>query len=162
MMKIGFSTGAIALGDFERALMLLDQTAMKAVELSALRLHELPTLIEVLSRLDLTKYDYISFHAPSRFERDEEDRIVQSLAAVPKKYPIILHPDTVHNSAKWRQFGSQLAIENMDRRKEVGRTAEELKCWFEQLPEARLCLDLAHAHQVDQIGRASCRERVWR
>ena len=38
----------------------------------------------------------------------------------------------------------------MDRRKYVGRSAEELSYWFERLPEARLCLDLAHVHQFDR------------
>lgn len=45
----------------------------------------------------------------------------------------------------------------MDRRKELGRSAEELKYWFERLPEARLCLDLAHAHQFDRTMTESYR-----
>ncbi|MGA7255206.1 MAG: hypothetical protein WBX09_01070, partial [Terracidiphilus sp.] len=72
------------------------------------------------------------------------------LKRIPQEMPIILHPDTIHDCAKWQLFGNQLAIENMDRRKEVGRSAEELGQWFERLPEAQLCLDLAHAHQVDR------------
>jgi sugar phosphate isomerase/epimerase len=38
----------------------------------------------------------------------------------------------------------------MDRRKHEGRSADELCRWFEQLPDARLCFDLAHAHQCDR------------
>jgi len=150
MTLIGFSTGAVALGDFERALGLLGETSMTAVELSALRLSELPTLVRALPRLDLQKFQYVSVHAPSRFSRDEEDGVVELLQSVPVGFPIVVHPDTIHDSQKWRQFGSQLSIENMDRRKYVGRTAEEMSHWFDLLPEARLCLDLAHVHQFDR------------
>jgi len=150
MLLIGFSTGAVALGDFERALALLGDTRMTAVELSALRLCELPALIAALPRLDLTKFDYVSFHAPSRFSQSDEDGVIELLHRVPNHWPIILHPDTIHDAAKWRPFGDQLAIENMDRRKEIGRNAEELSRWLTSLPEARLCLDLAHVHQFDR------------
>jgi len=150
MQLVGFSTGALAFGDFEKALELLRETSMTAVELSALRLPELPALLNVLPHLSLSKFSYISFHAPSRFSGDDEERVVELLHRVPTDWPIILHPDTIHDSGKWRAFGSQLAIENMDRRKELGRSAKELNYWFEKLPEARLCLDLAHVHQVDR------------
>lgn len=150
MRLIGFSTGAVSLGDFGRALALLSNTSLNAVELSALRMDELPALVEALPRLDLRRFEYVSLHAPSRFSDDEEEQVIELLQNVPHAWPIILHPDTIHTAARWQSFGRQLAIENMDRRKEVGRSAEELGHWFDALPEARLCLDLAHAHQFDR------------
>ena len=45
--------------------------------------------------------------------------------------------------------GEQLAIENMDRRKPIGRTLEELNVIFEKLSEAMLCFDIGHARQCD-------------
>lgn len=150
MQLIGFSTGALALGDFASALELLRGTSMTAVELSALRLPELPVLIEALPLLDLTQFSYVSVHAPSRFSASDENRIIELLNLTEKEWPIIVHPDTIHDCSKWRVFGGQLVIENMDRRKPLGRSAEELCQWFEKLPEARLCLDLAHVHQVDR------------
>ena len=150
MAFIGFSTGALMLGNFQEALRLLEGTSMTAVELSALRLPELPILIGALPKLDLGQFDYISFHAPSRFSAGEEDGVIELLRQVPDGLPIIVHPDTIHEADKWAVFGSQLAIENMDRRKHEGRSAQELCRWFDQLPNARLCLDLAHAHQCDR------------
>jgi hypothetical protein len=150
MPPIGFSTGAIALGNFEAALNLLKQTSMTAVELSALRLQELPILLAALPLLDLDKFGYVALHAPSRFSPEEEPSVAELLKAVPKQINIIIHPDTIHDSGKWSAFGTQLAIENMDRRKSFGRSAEELRHWFDLLPESRLCLDLAHAHQFDR------------
>jgi hypothetical protein len=150
MPMIGFSTGAVARGDFARALYLLDATSMTAIELSALRLAELPILIAALPSLDLHRFKYVSVHAPSHFSADEEQDVIELLRQVRPEWPIILHPDTIHDVAKWRPLGAQIAIENMDRRKEAGRSAEELGYWFELLPSAQLCLDLAHAHQVDR------------
>jgi hypothetical protein len=150
MVLIGFSTGAVALGNFEPALALLGDTSMTAVELSALRLRELPGLISALPKLDLRQYSYVSIHAPSSFSEPEEENVVQLLQNVPEDRPIILHPDTIFDFELWRPFGRKITIENMDRRKQVGRSAEELKYFFEKLPDARLCLDLAHVHQFDR------------
>jgi hypothetical protein len=150
MAFIGFSTGALMLGNFQEALHLMEGTSTTAVELSALRLSELPALIGSLPELKLKQFDYLSVHAPSRFSADEEDRVIELLRRIPDRWPIIVHPDTIHDAGKWVGFGSQLALENLDRRKPVGRNAEELCRWFERLPEARLCFDLAHAHQCDR------------
>ena len=150
MPLIGFSTGAIALGNFEGALNLLKQTSMSAIELSALRLPELPILIAALPLLDLSSFGYVALHAPSRFSQEEETSVTELLKSVPKEIKIIIHPDTIHDSGKWSAFGAQLAIENMDRRKSFGRSADELRHWFDLLPQSSLCLDLAHAHQFDR------------
>jgi len=150
MAFIGFSTGALKLGDFQKALDLLQGVSTTAVELSALRLPELPVLVDALPKLDLSQFSYVSVHAPSRFSAEEEDGVIDLLRKIPVKWPIVLHPDTIQDSEKWTGFGNQLAIENMDRRKSAARDAEELCGWFEQLPNARLCFDLAHAHQCDR------------
>lgn len=150
MPPIGFSTGALALGDFECALHLLSRTSMNAIELSALRLAELPSLVAALPKLNLNQFEYVSFHAPSRFCSSDEEMVLDLLGQIPTDWNIIVHPDTVCDGAKWRPFGHRIAIENMDRRKAFGRSAEELRHWFDLLPEAQLCLDLAHVHQFDR------------
>jgi sugar phosphate isomerase/epimerase len=150
MAYIGFSTGALAFGKFREALRLLHETTMSAVEISALRLTELPILIESLPTLKLDRFRYVSVHAPSRFSEDDEDGVIELLQRAPCGWPIVVHPDTIHEPEKWDGFGSQLAIENMDMRKSDGRRVDELGRWFDRLPKARLCFDLAHAHQFDR------------
>jgi sugar phosphate isomerase/epimerase len=150
MAYIGYSTGALMLGNFREALRLAQGMSMTAIELSALRLPELPVLVDALPKLNLEQFAYVSVHAPSRFSADDEDGVIALLRQIQKERPIIVHPDTIHDAGKWAEFGNQLAIENMDRRKQVGRSAEELCHWFEQFPNARLCFDLAHAHQCDR------------
>lgn len=149
MRLIGFSTGAVAYSDFRRALELLANEPVNCVELSALRLHEVGPLLVAARGLDLRRYNYVSFHAPSKYPREGERALVESLCSLPPQWPIILHPDAICDAALWRPFGSRLAIENMDRRKPVGRTVEELRVIFDQLPDATLCFDIGHARQCD-------------
>jgi hypothetical protein len=150
MRPIGFSTGALARADFRRALRELEGKPLDSLELSALRYPELPVLLNSLRDLSLSSFRYIAIHAPSEFGEHEEVEVVKLLKAlVPVTWPIIVHPDTIHNYELWKSFGSQVAIENMDRRKPTGRTVEELKTIFERLPEARLCFDIGHARQFD-------------
>jgi hypothetical protein len=150
MRPIGFSTGALAREDFRLALHELEGKPVDSIELSALRYAELPTLLESLKELHLNSYLYVAIHAPSQFNQVEEVEVVKLLRILaPANWPIIVHPDTIHNFALWRTFDSQIAIENMDRRKSTGRTAEELQVIFEKLPEARLCFDIGHARQFD-------------
>jgi hypothetical protein len=151
MRHIGFSTGAVAGGDFSSALALLaNQPGIDSVELSALRLHEVEPLLGAISTMDLSRYSYISFHAPSSFPAEEEAPLVAALTQfVPKEWPIVLHPDTIHDASLWSALGNRVAIENMDRRKSTGRTAGELRPVFGLLPDARLCFDVGHARQCD-------------
>lgn len=150
MKPIGFSTGALALGDFRRALRSLSEFDVSAVELSALRLDELASLLSALTSLDLRRFRYVSVHAPSKFAAAEEEGIIDQLKHVADRgFNVVLHPDAMHDVKAWRRLGRRLCIENMDKRKPVGRTASELREFFTHLPEAGLCFDIAHARQVD-------------
>lgn len=150
MRVIGFSTGAVAKGDFRRALGLLTAARVEAVELSALRLSELQPLLWSLPTLDLSSFGYVSVHAPSSFPESDEDAVVTNLQEFTRRdWNVIVHPNVIYHPAVWRTLGRHLLIENMDRRKAVGRTAPELRGLLGELPEAGLCLDLGHARQVD-------------
>jgi hypothetical protein len=147
---IGFSTGALARERYGDALRTLIELEIRVVELSALRLPELEPLVKDLPDLDLDSFEYVSLHAPSRIPPDAEAQVVAMLeAAADRNLPIIAHPDAISTLELWRPFADLLLIENMDRRKAGGRTAQELEPVFEALPEARLCFDIAHARQVD-------------
>lgn len=150
MRPIGFSTGALALSDFRLALEELQGQPVNSIELSALRYPELQPLLQALDSLLLGAYQHKSVHAPSSFSKEQEAEIVELLRhGVPPGWPIILHPDTIHDFSAWKTFGSRLAVENMDRRKPIGRTLEELGPIFEKLPDATFCFDIGHARQWD-------------
>lgn len=150
MREIGFSSGALAKGDFREALRMLAPHASACLELSALRMNEVAPLLEALPALNLARYTYLSFHAPGRFAQENEESLADLLfQGVPEAWPIVLHPDAIFDFAHWRRFGKRLAIENMDRRKPCGRNIAELSAIFAELPEASLCFDIGHARQYD-------------
>lgn len=149
-MRLGFSTGALAAGDVRAALTLLEGTDASAIELSALRCRELRPLLDIVGDLQLDRFSYVAVHAPSSFHELTEADVVQLLEArLPEAWNIIVHPDSLTEPTLWRSFGSRLCLENMDKRKTTGRTARELDRFFDCLPEASLCLDLAHVRQID-------------
>lgn len=147
----GFSTGALEKGDYSAALQWLNEdTDTDAVEISALRFDELEPTVRNLERLKLDRFRYVSFHAPSFFRPDQEDSVLGWLKPVfDLGWNIVVHPDVIYTPDRWQFLGHQLLIENMDRRKSVGRTVGELQRFFDLLPDARFCLDVAHARQID-------------
>jgi len=150
MRLIGFSTGALARNDFRAALRILKNRDVRAVELSALRQHELIPLIEQLDDLDLHAFRYVAFHAPSVMELEFESIAIEALDQVASRHwPIVVHPDAIHNASNWAHFGDLLCVENMDKRKPIGQTIAHLAQIFNVLPGASLCFDIGHARQVD-------------
>jgi hypothetical protein len=150
MRRIGFSTGAVARGDFRRALDLFRGQAIDVVELSALRIGELEPLASAIPCLDLRYFSFISVHAPSSFTIELEEWVVDQLNSIRGYgFPVVVHPDVIFTPGRWQQFGTMLLVENMDKRKPIGRNVGELRQIFDQLPEARFCFDIGHARQVD-------------
>jgi len=150
MRSIGFSTGALAKGDFRRALAILREAGVLAVELSALRWWELGPLATGIAAEDMSDFSYISVHAPSRYERNAERTIVsQLMSLVDRSWPVIAHPDAIFDFGLWKPFREMLLVENMDTRKHLGRTVTELDRVFASLPDASFCFDAGHARQVD-------------
>lgn len=149
-MRIGFSTGALALSDVTRGLAMNRQAGMNAVELSALRQCEVADMLALLDGLPLDDLEYISFHAPSKLQGVSDHDLIQQLQPIiARGWPIIVHPDIISDVDAWANLGRQILLENMDQRKPIGRNTKELRQLFVALPDARLCFDIAHARQVD-------------
>ena len=150
MRSIGFSTGALAKGDFRRGVALqTGDPRLRAIELSALRDHELPALAAEAAGLALDHFTYVSVHAPSKLDRAGEAAVFDQIAALPPSWSVIAHPELLGDEERWRSLGPRLCVENMDNRKTTGRTVDEVADLFEAFPEAGVCLDLGHARQID-------------
>jgi hypothetical protein len=161
MRPLGFSTGALAKGDVQRGLALQrGNPRVRAVELSALRDHELPRLVALAGTLDLAGFQYVSVHAPSKLGALSEREAFEQLAALPPQWPIVAHPEILRTPSLWRSLGSRLCLENMDDRKPRGRTPAELRALFEEYPEASFCLDVGHARQIDPTMAVALRMLV--
>jgi hypothetical protein len=80
-----------------------------------------------------------------------ESELTRLLAELPRWIDaIVVHPDAIKDLESYAPLGRRLVIENMDDRKGDGRDAAELKRYFEALPRAGLCFDIAHAGSIDQ------------
>ena len=146
----GFSTGALAFADFRCGLHLVRQHHLPVVELSALRAGELAPLLAALDTLDLTGFTHISLHIPSKFAPEQEAEILSLLSAESHRgWLYIAHPDVLYTPARWRTFGPQLCLENMDQRKPIGRNLPEMRAVFGSYPDATWCFDIGHARQID-------------
>lgn len=156
METIGYSTGALARSNVHEALDLLAYGGTGAVELSALRAHELGPLLRAIPDLPLDPFSHISVHAPSSFTAAQEPEIAAALLPMARAgWLVVVHPDSLHDFRCWRRFGDRLCIENMDARKPLGRTVQELLPVFARLPRASFCFDVAHAWQCDPtLGEA--------
>lgn len=151
MPPLGFSTGALFKDRLHPGVQLSRDLNLRVIELSALRLRELPGLLEFIEQNDLSSFQYISIHAPTDFSRGEEESVAAALRsiAVARRWNVVVHPDTIFTPRFWKPLGELLCIENMDKRKPVGRTVAELEGVFAEFPLAKLCFDIAHARQVD-------------
>jgi hypothetical protein len=151
MSIIGFSTGALAKGDVLHGIDSVARLGLTAIELSALRVLELEGLENAVEVTDFDRFRYVSLHAPTNFTVEQEEYVASRLygLAKPRSWPVVVHPDCIRRGELWKQFGHLLCIENMDKRKPVGRTAGELEVLFADFSDAQLCFDIGHAQQVD-------------
>lgn len=149
---LGVSTGFMteSRGDWPEQVAQAWEISPFAVELSALSEGELDGLASYLEADPLLPFRYLSIHGPSKGRAMPEARLVSALARLADRaQAIVMHPDTMLDPAPYRMLGRKLVLENMDARKDDGRTADELAPWFAELPEAGFCFDIAHAWSLD-------------
>ncbi|WP_445150438.1 TIM barrel protein [Baekduia sp. Peel2402] len=151
---IGASTGFLVedRGDWPALVDAAAALSPFTAELAALSELELPGLLAYLLGAgdEVPAFRYLSVHAPSKDLKLAEPKLVDCLARLPASVDaIVVHPDIIDNPGEYRRLGARLVLENMDTRKNVGRTADELAPLFAELPDAGLCLDVAHARDVD-------------
>jgi hypothetical protein len=151
-LTVGCSTGFMheQRGDWPGLVRRAAAQAPFAVELAALSEPELPGLVRYLEGGPSLPFLFTSVHAPSKQRRIPELDLVNMLAQLPHWIDaIVVHPDCVGDVELYRPLGRRLVIENMDVRKGDGQTASELARFFDALPDAGLCFDVAHAKSVD-------------
>ncbi|MCP9491152.1 MAG: sugar phosphate isomerase/epimerase [Solirubrobacteraceae bacterium MAG38_C4-C5] len=169
-LRIGCSTGYFVeyRGDWPSLIEQATALSLRAIELAALSEEELPGLLAYLDDEPSLPCDYVSVHAPSKGRRMAEEELVSLLDDLPPWIEtVVAHPDTFEVPERWNRLGRRLAVENMDRRKPAGRTAQEMATVFAMLPDASLCFDIAHSWAIDSsmaegqaiLDRFGCRLR---
>lgn len=156
---VGCSTGYMieSRNDWPALIDAAAQASSFAVELSALSEDELPGLLRYVSTAPRPPFHFVSVHGPSKGRHMRDDQLATMLDQLPRWISsIVLHPDAIGDPSPYAVLGRRLCIENMDARKDVGQTADDLRGLFDVLPRARLCFDIAHAKAVDPtmaVGR---------
>lgn len=148
----GISTGvfASARGDWPELVAEACRISTFAVELSALSGDELPGLIAYLRTRPRMPFRYASVHAPVKNREPDEAATITMLDDLPLWVrSVVAHPDALSDVGLYRALGTRLVLENMDDRKITGRVADEMEKFFEELPDAGFCLDVAHIRAVD-------------
>lgn len=155
---LGASTGCLDGGRAGNWPEVVDEalrTSPFAVELAALSERELPALARYLAWDPELPFRFISVHGPTKHRRMTEAELIAALVDLPVWLDaIVVHPDVMEDVEAYAEVGSRLVIENMDARKQDGRTAAELEPFFDALPEAGFCFDIAHAWSIDPSMRA--------
>lgn len=157
-LSLGCSTGFMTdlRNDWERLVGEAAAVSSMAVELSAVSASELPGLLTYLQSAPRLPFLFVSVHAPSKGLNGDEQAHVDVLCSIPAWVDaIVVHPDTISDPTLYRRLGRRLVIENMDTRKNAGHLATDLATLFDELPAAGLCLDVAHAKDVDATMSAA-------
>ncbi|MGB2710463.1 MAG: hypothetical protein WBC33_03035 [Conexibacter sp.] len=153
---VGPSTGYMvgARGDWPRLVAAAETCSLDVVELSALSARELPGLVAFLRDAGELPFGCISVHAPSKGWDETPATLAATLAELPAQIDgIVVHPETLGEPAAFAALGGRLRLENMDARKHDARSVAELARFFDVLPAARFCLDVAHAQLNDPTLR---------
>jgi hypothetical protein len=149
---VGVSTGYMvgARGDWPRLAAAAAALSDDVVELSALGGRELPSLVAYLAAVDEVPFAHVSVHGPSKGWGGRPAELARLLGGLPAQVEgVVMHPETLGAPHAFAVLGDRLRLENMDPRKPDARTAAELARYFEALPEARFCFDIAHAQLLD-------------
>src|SRR2546429_2186647 len=97
MSRTGYSTGALAKGDIANGVAMVRVLNLKSIELSALRQTEVRHLVQYVEESDLSDFNHVSIHAPTDFNRDDEEWVVGILEQIarPRNWAVVMHPDAV-------------------------------------------------------------------
>jgi hypothetical protein len=154
---------------------LLSQFSPSALCLSAGHFHILAGQYEeILARTLSLGFDGVEFCVSEQelpgfahFARSQEELLsqlavslhlplpqdAQAVASLCEKMDVVdrfvLHPERPAEHHHFAVLGKRLLIENMDANRSDWRSAAELEPLFGELPEACICLDLAHIEHLD-------------
>ncbi len=147
--RFGIATGSYVAerDDWEAAIGRARTEGWRSIELTAMR-GRLAPLVELLGRADdpLAGFERVSVHAPVTMAGNPAE-VVATLAPYP--FDVVLHPDVYGDEPACADLGTRAVFENMDVAKDFGQGVDDLARVFAALPEAGLCLDVAHVWTND-------------
>ncbi|MCX6765417.1 MAG: hypothetical protein NT136_00360 [Candidatus Moranbacteria bacterium] len=157
MKIIGFNSGVLHHTFHPISKEMLDiirNTGANAVELGSDQAEQLKDL-EVS---DFQGFSYISIHAPSNViygQNQEAVKVLDSIQEAHERFSfkcVVIHPDRVDNWDIFDNYNFPIAVENMDFRKNFGKTVKDVKQVLEN-NDYGFVLDLNHCYSNDKSLR---------
>lgn len=103
--------------------------------------------VDELSQLN-EMFEYVSVHAPAgNFSYKNLNQDISLLDMAIKRIKpqvVVVHPDRIVTPQLLLDLNWPLAIENLDSRSDIGKTADQLQEYFDLFPNAKTVLDLNH------------------
>ena len=150
-MILGFSTGCLYKTHERVSKETFDvfrKIGCNAIEVTCKDKEAIKKLIKEISPSDLLGFSYVSLHAPNVCDI-ETLNLLQEAQKIFNFETIVLHPEEVENWDIFRKFNLPFTIENMDWRKEIGKSVESMEDIFSKL-DVHMVLDINHCFTVDR------------
>ncbi len=154
-IKLGYSTGVfwnydISLKEKVKLLLEIDNEAIEVMFNKPETLSDIPDP-ETLNLIN--KFKYRSIHAPMKgvhYSQTKNENLIDKLLLVAEKieaHTILFHPVDIEDH-KWlgNKVGSKIAFENMDNRKQFGKTVRDLEGVYKKVPHAKWVFDVNHLY----------------
>ncbi|MEI6835280.1 MAG: hypothetical protein WCK59_00405 [Candidatus Falkowbacteria bacterium] len=157
MRKIGFSHGdSFKLLDVntEKNIQILAGCGGNSLEINCHTAKEADSLDKLLPYIK--SFERLSIHAPVNVRYVYNQEIKALLKKLEYFYNrvgaelLVIHPDLVDDWSVFDDLNMNLAIENMDDRKQSFKDVGDLKDFFDKHPEWSLVLDLGHCKANDK------------
>lgn len=155
-IKLGFSTGVLhKTHRTKEALKAMRDLGYNTVELGFVKLNRIAEgWLNEISKADLEGFEYVSFHAPKfnygknkgTYELFDKIRRIDNMR---KLNTVVFHPDTIKDFGVFEKAGFNIALENMDDRKESHQKTEDFDEIFSQDNNYKLVLDVNHIYSND-------------
>lgn len=157
-MRIGFSTGFMykTINPIsKKALDICRSVSTEAIEINCIGgLSENGEMVTNINSQDLSDFDYVSLHAPSKIRYVDDRstrRLLAEIKSVCRTMPVdvvVFHPDLVDCWEVFSEFDIPYGFENMDHRKKFGKSVVDLQHVF-SCCDAKFILDLNHCYSID-------------
>lgn len=142
MKNFGLPTGILRRQNAAEELEAYKESGMECIEVHA-DFKEVEIVPSILPNASL--------HLPGR-QTPGSVRVELARGAIEAGYKrVIIHPNHLDGDKFWASLGGILLVENLDPRNPEWRDADDLARAFEMVPNAGMCLDVAHAAKEPEI-----------
>ena len=93
------------------------------------------------------------FSVSRHLVHESEDADMEVLSRLPPGVMAVAHPTHIKSVRRWREFQRKVMIENLDAITPEFRTPAGLRNLLNELPDAGICLDMAHAYGIAGLAR---------